>query len=318
MNSMNVFVLGGSGFVGRVICNKLDALGHRVTVLTRQRDHARELFLLPRLTVLESDQFDTPTLTRLMAGHDAAIHLIGILNERKRGDFDRIHAELVGEVVGAAEQAGIKRLLHMSALGVHAEAPSQYLRSKAAGEAKVCASRLAWTIFAPSVIFGRGDSFLNRFAKLIDLTPPFAPFLLPGAEAEFQPVWVEDVARAFVAALAHPESIGQRYELVGPKRYRLRELVAYVMQLKQDRHPIIGLPDFATSILANLLQYVPTQPLTPDNVRSMRVANVSDAPFPAFAGQPTALEAIAPEYLSPEALIDPANRLRARARHTQR
>lgn len=311
---MNVLVLGGSGFVGRAIATKLVHAGHRVTVLTRKRDHARALFPLPTLTVLEGDAADPATLARVLPGHDAVVFLIGILNERRRGDFDRIHAEWPKLVLEQARTAGIRRVLHMSALGAASDAPSAYLRSKAAGEAHVRESDLHWTIFAPSVIFGVGDSFLNRFAGMTALLPPFAPMLLPGAEAEFQPVWVDDVARAFVTALNAKESIGQRYPLVGPKRYRLRELVDYVMQLQQDRHPIIGLPGFATSTLAAILQFAPTQPLTPDNVASMRVPSVSDAPFPAFAGTPTSLEDVAPDYIGPASLFDRARPFRERAR----
>lgn len=311
---MNVLVLGGSGFVGRALCTKLVQRGHRVTVLTRRRDRARELFPLPTLTVLEGDVQDAATLARVLPEHDALVFLIGILNERRRGDFDRIHADLVARVLEAARAAHVRRMLHMSALGAAADAPSAYLRSKAAGEAHVRASGLDWTIFAPSVIFGAGDGFLNRFAGVAALLPPFAPMLLPGVDAEFQPVWVDDVARAFVGALEAPESIGQRYELVGPKRYRLRELVAYVMQLQGDPHPIIGLPGFASSALASVLQFVPTQPLTPDNLASMRVPSVSDAPFPAFAGTPARLEDVAPEFIGPASLSDRARPFREKAR----
>ncbi len=311
---MNVLILGGSGFVGRAICTKLAERGDRITVLSRKRDHARALLPLPTLTVLEGDASDPATLARVLPGHDAVVFLIGILNERRRGDFDRIHAEWPKRVLEQMRAAGIRRYLHMSALGAASDAPSAYLRSKAAGEAHVRQSGLDWTIFAPSVIFGAGDGFLNRFAGLTALLPPFVPMLLPGADAEFQPVWVDDVARAFIAALNAKEAIGQRYELVGPKRYRLRELVDYVMQLQEDRHPIIGLPGPVTSALASILQFVPTQPLTPDNVASMRVPSVSEAPFPAFAGKPARLEDVAPEYLGPASLFDRARPFRERAR----
>ncbi|MCS6995595.1 MAG: complex I NDUFA9 subunit family protein [Casimicrobiaceae bacterium] len=312
---MNVLVLGGSGFVGRALIAKLARDAHRVTVLTRRRDRARELFLLPTVTVLEGNVQEPDTLARHLPGHEAVVFLIGILNERRRGDFDRVHVELVARLIDAMQRARCRRLVHMSALGAAPDAPSAYLRSKAAGEALVRSSGLDWTIFAPSVIFGAGDSFLNRFAALTSLLPPFAPVLLPAADAQFQPVWVDDVARAFAHALARKQTFGQRYELVGPKRYRLRELVAYVMQLRGKRHPIIGLPDLAASALASILQHVPTQPLTPDNLASMRVPSVSDAPFPAFAGVPAALEDIAPSYLAPQSLDDRARPFREHARH---
>jgi uncharacterized protein YbjT (DUF2867 family) len=313
---MNILILGGSGFVGSAICNKLAALNHNVTVFTRKRDSARSVFLLPTVTVEEGDVFEASTLMRAIKGKHAVINLVGILNEKRRGDFERMHVTLTQHLVTACKTAHVVRYLHMSALGASSTAPSIYLRSKAKAEEVVRASGVNATIFAPSVIFGRGDSFLNRFANLIALTPPFAPFVLPGANARFQPVWVDDVARAFVAALDDKSTIGQRYELVGPTVYTLRELVKYVMQLKHDSHLIVGLPGIVTSLLAALMQFVPTKPLTPDNVKSMSVDNVSDAAFPAFAGAcATPLERVAPSYLGRAALTDAYATAREKAGH---
>ena len=308
---MNILILGGSGFVGRAICSKLVAAGHSIAVPTRKRDNARALFPLPSVTVEEVDACDLTALTRLANGKDAVINLIGILN----GNFERMHVTLTETAIAACKAAGVTRYLHISALGASADGPSQYQKSKARGEALVRASGLDFTMFAPSVIFGRGDSFLNKFAHMVSLLPPFFPMVLPGASAQFQPVSVDDVARAFVAALDNESTFGQRYELVGPKVYTLKELVAYVMALAHDKHMIIGLPGFATSMLASVLQFVPTQPLTPDNVKSMSVANVSTAPFPAFAGTATALEDVAPGYLGRAAIVDEFALARERAGH---
>jgi NADH dehydrogenase len=308
---MNVLILGGSGFVGRAICSKLVASGHSITVPTRKRDNARALFPLPSVTVIEADAHDPAALARLAEGKDAVINLVGILN----GDFERAHVVLTQNAIAACKAGGVSRYLHMSALGASENGPSEYQRSKAKAEALVRASGLEFTIFAPSVIFGRGDAFLTKFANMVSLLPPLMPMLLPGAAARFQPVWIDDVARAFVAALSTPSTIGQRYELVGPKAYSLRELVAYVMSLAQDKHMIVGLPGFATSLLAGVLQFVPTKPLTPDNVKSMSVDNVSDAPFPAFAGPRSALEDIAPGYLGRVAIMDEFAVAREKAGH---
>lgn len=313
---MNILILGGSGFIGRAICNKLCAANHNVTVLTRKRDNARDVILLPTVVVEEGDAFDEATLARHARGRQAVVNLVGILNEKKRGGFERAHVTLTERVVAACKTARVPRYLHMSALGASVSAPSVYLQTKAKAESIVQASGLNATIFAPSVVFGRGDAFLNRFAQLVALTPPFAPFVLPGANATFQPVWLEDVARAFVAALGDNSTIGQRYELVGPQRYSLRELVRYTMDLMQDRHPIVGLPGFMTSSLAAVMQFVPTKPLTPDNVKSMSLANVSDAPFPAFAGASASpLERVAPSYLGRAAVIDTHAASREKAGH---
>jgi uncharacterized protein YbjT (DUF2867 family) len=322
---MNLLIFGGSGFVGAAICAKLAAQNHNVTVITRKRDNARSLFMLPTVTVVEGDVFDEAFLARHAKGKHALINLVGILNEKKRGDFERMHVTLTERALNACKVAKVRRYLHMSALGAATDAPSVYLKTKAQAEALVRASGVDVTIFAPSVIFGRGDSFLNRFAALVALTPPFAPFVLPGANAMFQPVWVGDVASAFLASLGDKSTIGQRYELVGPTRYSLRELVRYVMNLMNDRHVIVGLPGFATSMLAGVMQFLPTQPLTPDNVKSMSVDNVSDAPFPKFVGgteapagaRATPLEQIAPSYIGTAAVTDTFAGARQRAGDSQ-
>ena len=308
---MNILILGGTGFVGRAICSKLVADGHSITVPTRRRDNARALFPLPSVTIEEVDATDLATLTQLAHGKDAVINLVGILN----GNFERMHVTLTATILAACKAVGVTRYLHMSALGASADGPSEYQKSKAKAEVLVRASGLNFTIFAPSVIFGRGDAFLNKFAHMVSLLPPYVPMALPGASAKFQPVSVDDVARAFVAAINNESTYGQRYELVGPKVYTLKQLVTYVMALAHDKHMIIGLPGFATSILASILQFVPTQPLTPDNVKSMSVDNVSAAPFPAFAGTAAALEDVVPGYLGRAAIVDEFALARGRAGH---
>ncbi len=308
---MNILILGGSGFVGRAICSKLVAGGHSITVPTRKRDNARALFPLPSVTVVEADVYDANALAQLVRGKDAVINLVGILN----GNFERAHVTLTANAVAACKTAGVSRYVQMSALGASENGPSAYQRSKAAADAFVCDSGLDFTIFAPSVIFGRGDSFLTKFASMIGFLPPLVPMMLPGASARFQPVWVDDVARAFVASVNDESTYGQRYELVGPKVYTLKELIAYVMKLSHRKHMIIGLPGFVTSMLASVLQYVPTQPLTPDNVKSMSVDNVSAAPFPKFAGHATALEDVVPSYLGRAAIVDEFALAREKAGH---
>jgi len=308
---MNILILGGSGFVGRAICSKLASAGHSITVPTRKRDNARAVYLLPTVTVIEADPSDVATLTQIARGHDAVINLIGILN----GDFERAHVTFTETAIAACKAAGVSRYVHMSALGASADGPSKYQKSKAKAEALVRASGLDATIFAPSVIFGRGDSFLTKFANMVGLLPPLMPMVLPGASAQFQPVWVDDVARAFVNCLTNESTFGQRYELVGPKVYTLRELVAYVMALAHDKHMIIGLPGFVSSMLAGILQFVPTKPLTPDNVKSMSVPNVSSAEFPAFAGVRSSVEDVVPGYLGHSASFDEFAVAREKAGH---
>jgi NADH dehydrogenase len=293
----DVLILGGSGFVGSHLTRLLVQDCHGVTVPTRRRERARDLTVNPTAWVVEADIHDDATLARLMHGKDVVINLVGMLH----GDFKKAHVELPRRVAAAALKAGVPRLLHMSALGAAPDAPSQYLRSKAAGEAAIrsvvdaAGNGLNVTIFRPSVIFGDHDSFLNLFGRLQALAPVL-PLACPNAQ--FQPVWVDDVAQAFMASLADGESYGHAYELCGPRVYTLRELVAYAGELTGHRRPIIGLSDHLSYLQALVMEWLPGAPMTRDNYYSMQKPNVCAAgcSFP-FGIQPTVLEAIAPGYL---------------------
>ena len=294
---MKILVIGGSGFVGRHLVNRLAAAGHRVSVPTRHRQRVRHLAVGPTVDLLAADIHDDGTLRDLLAGQDVVINLVGIL----RGDFQRIHVELPRRIASAARAAGVGRLLHMSALGAAAGAPSAYLRSKAAGEAAIrsvadaAGGGLAHTVFRPSVIFGREDRFLNLFAELLE-TLPLLPLACPAAR--FQPVWVGDVAAAFAAAVADSASIGQCYELGGPKVYTLEQLVRYVGVLRGQACPLLPLSARLSYLQALVMELIPGGPMTRDNWHSMQLPNVCAAAsgFP-FALRPSALEAVAPDYL---------------------
>lgn len=287
----NILLIGGSGFVGSHLAAHLSRQGHRVTIPTRRRERVRHLQINPTVDVVAANIHDDATLARLMRGQDAVINLVGIL----RGDFERVHAKLPARIAVSAKAAGVTRLLHMSALGADADAPSAYLRSKAAGEAAVRASGLDWTIFRPSVIFGRGDSFLSLFAGLLH-SAPLLPLACP--DARFQPVWVEDVAAAFAASLVDQASIKRSYDLGGPRIYTLRELVAYVGCTIGKPRPILGLGRGLSYLQALVMECIPGGPMTRDNFHSMQVPSVCPAAavFP-FGIRPTALEAVAPGYI---------------------
>jgi NADH dehydrogenase len=294
-----VLVLGGSGFVGRHVVNALAAAGHFAVVLTRRRSRAGHLLPLPTVQVVEADPYDAATLARHARDMTAAINLVGVLHEHSRATFERVHVELPRALAGACRAAGVGRLLHMSALGAAADAPSRYLRSKADGEAAVLASGVAATIFRPSVIFGREDTFLNLFAKLARWFPVLP---LAGANARFQPIYVGDVAACFERALDDNETIGERYSLCGPKVYTLAELVRYVAETIGHPRPVVPLGPGLSTLQARVMELLPGSLLTRDNLASMQVDNVCDGAFPARLGVvPTALEAIAPEYLAPRA-----------------
>ena len=294
----SVLVVGGSGFVGSTLVRRLAGRGLRVVVPTRRRERAKPLTLLPTVEVVEADVHDEATLRRLCADQDAVVNLVGIL-KGGNGDpygpgFARAHVELPRRVAEAARQAGIDRFMHMSALKADAAAPSGYLRSKAAGEAAVRSALPSATIFRPSVIFGAGDSFLSMFAGLMK----FAPVMpLAAADALFQPVWIGNVADAFVEALLRPESEARTYELCGPTVYALRGLVACAGEYSGRRRPVIGLSPGLSWLQALALELV-GGPMTRDNLRSMSVPNVcADGCALPFGLAPAALEQIAPGYL---------------------
>ncbi|HSI38176.1 MAG TPA: complex I NDUFA9 subunit family protein [Methylotenera sp.] len=297
MQLKEISVLGGSGFVGSAVVAKLDAAGYSVKVFTRRSEAAKHLILLPNVQVVECDVLDYQALNTALRGTDAVVNLIGILHQSRRVSFNTMHHQLPAQLAKVCADLGIKRLVHMSSLGANKDAPSQYLRSKAAGEAALLAlqDKLNITIFKPSIIFGRGDSFINLFAKLIKLLPVV---LLAKPNAKFQPVWVEDVATCFVSSLGNIDTYGQTYELAGPKVYTFRELVQTVMDTLRIQRPIIGLNDRLSYAQAFMMELLPIKLMSRDNIRSMEVDSVSAQPFPAIFGvTPTAMEVIIPEYL---------------------
>jgi NADH dehydrogenase len=297
MQLRKICVLGGSGFVGSSIVAKLDQAGYIVTVLTRRRDSAKHLSLLPNVTVVECDVMDDQSLAAALNGADAVVNLIGILHQGGRTSFDAMHHQLPARLAKICVASGIKRLLQMSSLQADKAAPSEYLRSKSAGESALLAfsQKLNITIFRPSIIFGRGDSFINLFATLIKFLPVV---LLAKPQAKFQPVWVEDVASCFVASIENTQTYGQIYELAGPKVYSFRELVQQVMTTLKVKRPIIGLGDQLSYAQAFMMELLPVKLMSRDNVRSMEVDSVSQQPFPAIFGVvPASMEAVIPEYL---------------------
>jgi NADH dehydrogenase len=294
-----VLVVGGSGFVGRYVVPRLVKAGYRVVVPTRRRDNARHLFLLPTVEVVEADVGDAPTLRRLVDGCSAVVNLVGILNEAGGETFARAHVEIPTTIVGACRAAGVSRFLQMSALNADPAGPSRYQRSKGEAEAVVAASGLDWTIIQPSVIFGREDSFLNLFARLVRWLPVM---VIGGADTRFQPVFVGDVAECFVRALALEATFGQKYPLCGPTVYTLRELVRYVGEVTGQERPVVALGATLARLQATTLEMLPGTLMSRDNLASMERDSVCDCPFPSVFGfAPTPLETVAPTYLSPQA-----------------
>ena len=318
MTAKRIAILGGSGFVGGHLVAALTREGFETRVFTRRRSRSRSLLVMPTCEVIETDVHRASNLDTHLAGCDAVVNLTGILNEHARsGDrFRDVHAELPGKLAGACRRHRIERMLHMSALGVDAGAPSEYLRTKFHGEEAAHAAEadgIAVTSFRPSVIFGPGDSFFNRFAGLLALSPFVFPLACP--QARFAPVYVEDVVRAFVVALGDDATAGRRYELCGPRAYTLRELVAYTARVTGRRRLIVGLGDRLSRLQGQVLERVPGKPFSTDNYLSTKSDSVcSNNGLERLGIAPRSVESIVPGYLGASERNSWLGRLRASAR----
>jgi NADH dehydrogenase len=299
MNIRRIALIGGSGFVGRHLANHLRNRDYECRVITRHPHRHAEMRTVA--DVVEADLFDHNDLTAALVGCEAAVHLVGILNEDGRQhSFRRIHVELVEKVVAACHAAKVTRLLHMSALNAdQARGGSLYLRSKGEGENRAHTlgkPAIAVTSFRPSVIFGPDDSFLNRFAALIRIPGPL-PLACP--DARLTPVYVGDVVAAFANALQDRDTFGRHYELCGPKTYTLEQLVRFVAYHSGHYKDIIRLPDWASRLQASILQYAPGKPFTPDNYLSLQTPSVcSQDGLAALGVTPTSLENAGARFLS--------------------
>jgi uncharacterized protein YbjT (DUF2867 family) len=312
----NILILGGSGFVGRSVCDKLVArsggAGGQIVVPSRRPARAKHLQLLPTVRLVEADVHDAAQLRQLVQGCDAVINLVAILHGSAAA-FEQVHVELPRKLAAACSAAGVRRVVHVSALGLSDAAPSHYLRSKAAGEVVLKAAKLDLTLLRPSVIFGEHDHFMNLFASL-QAVAPLVP--LAGANARFQPVWVQDVAAALVACLDQPVSIGQTYECAGPELLTLKQIVQLAGRLSGHERPVFGLPDALARLQAAFMERMPGTPLmSRDNLDSMKVPNVATGGLPglqALGIEPAALSGVAPDYLSPGRGLARLDRWRAR------
>jgi NADH dehydrogenase len=303
MTPGSICVLGGTGFVGTHLCAALARDGWQITVPTRDPARARHLGPIPSLKLVAADIHDAGQLAALCAGQRAVVNLVGILNERGRGGhgFDRVHAALAGKLVEACRRERVDRLLHVSALNADADhGPSLYLRSKGRAERLIrdeSGPDLRWTIFQPSVIFGPGDDFLNRFARLLRAIPLGLPLARPGAR--FAPVWVGDIVAALQQSLADEATAGECYELCGPERLTLREIVCRVRDRLGLARAVIGLPDIAARLQAAICDFIPGKPFSTDNYRSLLVDSVCKVNGLARLGiRPQPLDAVLPSYLA--------------------
>lgn len=299
MPNHNVCILGGAGFVGGHLVTRLARDGHRIKVLDRRPERRADLRVIPGVELIAANVQEPAILEREFEGCDVVINLVGILNEKGHDGkgFRQAHVELPRKVVDTCRKRGIRRLLHMSALGADAAyGHSHYQRTKGEGENLVHASAdLDVTSFRPSVIFGPGDSFFNRFGGLLKLAPVFP---LAGAETRFQPVYVGDVVEAYARALDKRATFGQRYDLCGPTIYTLKELVEYTARVLGLKRVIVPLGDRIARLQANVMEYVPGKPFSRDNYLSLKKDNICSGDFPEiFEVKPTPLESVVPSYL---------------------
>jgi NADH dehydrogenase len=317
MAQPRVLVLGGSGFVGRHVCEQMARRGWQITVPTRRAIHAAGVQSLPGLTVIEASVHSEADLARLMPGHDAVVNLVAVLHGNE-DRFEQVHVMLPGKIANAMKKAGVHRLVHVSALGADAQGPSMYQRSKAQGETVLHNAGLQLTVLRPSVIFGAEDQFLNLFADL-QAVVPFMP--LAGSGTRFAPVWVADVACAVTACLQKPETIGQTYELCGPDVMTLGELVQRAGQWAGVNHgrgrPVFGLPMWMGWLQALAMEMAPGEPLmSRDNLASMKVDNIATGRHPGLAAlgiSAASAAGVAPTYLGHRGPRSRLNRWRERA-----
>jgi uncharacterized protein YbjT (DUF2867 family) len=314
---MNIIILGGTGFIGRHLCEKLIRAGHRVTVPTRKLENAREIQMLPGLQPLTCNVHDAAELATAARGHDVLINLVAILHGSE-AEFERVHVKLPQTIVAACKAAAVPRIVQMSSLGAALDAPSLYLRSKGRGEQVFLESGLDLTILRPSVVFGDGDKLLNVFAQLQQAFPVVP---LAGRSAQFQPVWVEDVAQAVVNVLQgvhyennsasrsiDPGYMPKTYEIAGEKVLTLRQLFELAGRCVAASRPIVHLPDGFARIQAAMMEVMPGPTLmSRDNLDSMKSPNVASGKLPGLRElgiAPSGIEAIAPLYLKQSNKLD--------------
>lgn len=293
-------VFGGSGFLGRYVVKRLAAAGYITRIAVRDPEGA--MFLRPmgrvaQIVPLFADLRQEATIQRAVEGSALVVNLVGILAERRPGDFNRMHAEGAGRIARLATAAGVSNMVHVSAIGADPASASLYGKSKAAGEAAVLAAFPATSILRPSLVFGQEDQFFNRFAAMAQVLP-FMPVI--AGETKMQPVYVGDVADAVMAALTGADTHGQTYELGGPRVLTFREILAYILSVTRRKRPMINIPMGLARFQASIAERIPTKPFTRDQLLMLSKDNIVSSGAKTLADlgvAPTPLELIVPEYI---------------------
>jgi len=319
---MRIVLVGASGFLGRYLLNALVADGHQCVVLTRAAVRHGDINLMSAVELVQADVYDAEVLASRFEGADAVVSMAGILNESGGGGkgFRKVHVEIVEAIIQACGQAGVTRVLHVSALRA-AEGSSHYLKTKAEAEELLKraggkkADSLKVTVFQPSVVFGQGDNFFSMFALILQLS-----WVLPLAcpKARMQPVYAADVAAAMVAALDDPMTWGKTYELGGPQSYTLKELVAWTARNMGLRRYIIGLPKPLSVAMAAMMGMVPGKPFSMDNYRSLQTESTTRKNgFAYFGIAPRSIDTVVPDYLTGSVKQQRLQAYRRQSRHDE-
>ncbi len=301
MRNRRTAVLGGSGFIGRYVVQRLAARGDVIAIGCRRAEGAK--FLMPQgnvgqIAALNLSIDDERLLAAFLAGNEALANCVGILAESGAQRFERVHHTGPARLARLAREAGIERFVHISAIGADSRSTSAYARTKAAGEAAVRDAFPTVTILRPSVVFGPEDQFFNRFAAMAMVSPALP--LIGGGETRFQPVYAGDVADAVLKCLDDPATAGRTYELGGPKIYSFRELVELLLGEIRRKRLLVELPFGLAAFQARLMSILPNPPLTADQVELLKRDNVVSSGamnLAALGIAPTAVEGILPTYL---------------------
>ena len=311
MNPKRIAILGGTGFIGGHLVPKLVAAGHAVTVLSRNREKHRALFVLPSVRVVSVNVYERAALAREFTGHDAVLNLVGILNETGDARFSRAHVDLTATVIAACREAGITRLLQMSSINAGSDA-SKYLKTRGEAETLVKNSALDWTIFRPTIVYGAGNGLISRFRTLLKLSP-MLPLARP--KAKIAPVYVGDVCAAIMRSLARRDSIGRLYELYGPDVYTLLQIVRRIRDAAHLRRIVLPLPDALGWLQARVCDFVPGKPFSSDNFKSLKLDAVGTRDGLAELGIiPRRFDTLLPLLLAPDPFAQRMDEARASQR----
>ncbi len=302
MEQRIVTIFGGTGFLGRYIVGRLARAGFRLRIISRNPSNASELITaghVGQIALIAGDITKPESYIASLKGSYAVINLVGILFESDKQNFTAIHSLGAEKLAIAAKAAGVKRFIQISALGVEHEFGSSYARSKFLGEQAVISAFPKATILRPSIMFGAEDNFFNKFAKMASISPALP--LIGGGKTKFQPVYVDDVARAIEVCLEKDETKGQIYELGGSQIYNFKQILEYILLLTGKTRYLVSIPFGLASFIGKMGEYCPKPPLTRDQVKLLKYNNIINPTIKSFNHlgiTPTAVEIIVPEYLS--------------------